>query len=89
MKKVLKILIIPAILILGYLIFNHYIINNYDGRLCVSPSIEMSKKNNLYLGIYKPLKDSVHLKNQKIKAVDLWTEKRWRDGHYGLFMSEI
>ena len=49
----------------------------------------MSKKNNLYLGVYKPLKDSVSLKDKKIKAVEIWTEKRWRDGHTGLFFREI
>jgi hypothetical protein len=88
--KGLKIIIIVTILlIVSFFIFNQSIINTYDGRTCVSYSIETSKKNNLYLGLYKPLKDSIKLKNKKIKTIDIWAEKRWTDGHSAIFFSEI
>ena len=95
MKKehILKpmLILIGFIIVLGMIFFtiNQSVINSYDGKLCVSPSIKMSKKNNLYLGVYKPLKDSVSLKDKKIKAINIWTEKRWRDGHSGFFYSNI
>jgi hypothetical protein len=89
-SKGLKIVIGTIILlVIAYFVFNQSIINTYDGRTCVSFSLETSKKNNLYLGIYRPLKDSVTLKGKKIKTIDIWAEKRWTDGHSAIFFSEI
>lgn len=89
MRKYIIVFSILLGLFIILLIFNQSIINTYDGRLCVSNSIQTSKQNHLYLGIYRPLKDSVKLKDKTIKAVDIWAEKSWRDGHRGLFFSEI
>ncbi len=89
-KKGLKIIIgIILFLVFAFFVFNQSIINTYDGKACVSNSLETSKKNNLYLGIYRPLKDSITLKDKKIKTIDIWAEKRWTDGHKALFFSEI
>ncbi len=43
-----------------------------------SEGIEESKTNNLFLGYYKPLKDSVRLDCTKIKTERIWHEKQWR-----------
>lgn len=78
-----------VLLVVAYFIFNQSIINTYDGRACVSYSLETSKNNKLYLGVYRPLKDSIILKDKKIKTIDIWAEKSWTDGHKALFFSEI
>ncbi len=89
-NKGLKIVIgTIMLLVVAYLIVNQSNINTYDGKDCVSYSLETSKKNNLYLGFYRPLKDSIILKDKKIKTIDIWAEKRWTDKHKALFFSEI
>ncbi len=89
LKRVIKIIVLLSIPIMLFLSVNQLFINTYDGKLCVSYSLETSKKNELYLGLYKPLKDSIQLKNGKIKAVNAWAENSWRDAHILLFFSTI
>lgn len=89
-NKGLKIVIGTILfLVIAFFVFNQSIINTYDGKACVSNSLEASKKNDLYLGVYHPLKDSILLKDKKIKTIDIWVEKSWTDGHKALFFSEI
>lgn len=88
-KNILKVLLIIAIPVILFLAVNQFFSNTYDGKPCVSYSFETSHKNNLYLGLYKPAKDSIQLSDRKIKAVDAWAESRWRDGHVLLFISTI
>src|SRR4030095_11815079 len=88
-KYILKISLIIAIPLVLFLAVNQIFVNTYDGKPCVSYSLETSHKNKLYLGLYKPTSDSIQLKNRKIKAVDAWAESRWRDGHFLLFFSTI
>lgn len=66
-----SIIIIPKLIIYGLM----------DAACSYSDNIDESKKNDLFLGLYKPMKDSIFLDSLLIPAQDIWFEKQWRTHH--------
>ena len=59
-----------------------------DNASHYSISIVESKSSGMFLGYYKPLKDSLDLGSIKIKNENIWYEKNWTTNHNLIFISK-
>ncbi len=82
LSLILKILFsIILVLIIGYgsvIYWWSYQEASYHSSSAQSKSIQQSIDNGFYIGLYKPLDDSVTLRNgEKIFVPDAWVESQW------------
>lgn len=59
-----------------------------DNRFHYSTGIEESKKNGMFIGFYRPLKDSLEIDTLKLKTEDIWYERNWTLDHNNLLFKE-
>jgi hypothetical protein len=59
-----------------------------DHMIHYSTGIEESKKNGMFLGFYRPLKDSLVLDTLKLKTENIWYERNWTTDHNNLMFKE-
>ena len=89
-RTILKAVII---VLLALIICTTYIMKSVgyamvDNMVHYSTGIEESMKNGMFLGFYRPLKDSLVLDTIKLKTEDIWYERNWTPDHNNLLFKE-
>ena len=89
-RTILKsvIIVLITLIIFAIYIFRSIGYAMVDNRFHYSIGIEESKKNGMFLGFYRPLKDSLVIDTLKLKTEDIWYERNWTPDHNNLLLQE-